>query len=203
MESTFSAYRSGQLGYAELTLARKTLNDLRAQDIQLRSSHHQFSSALPRVKRNKPMNKIIPENAKNIIPRGHWRRTHTALRHYGFPTTTSGMTVKTLVVLFLVGIPSLASAQDLQWSPLRAGKRVSDLRVPGHVIPQENALEHRIHRVPGHVTDILKREGEVVQAGDPLLPSPAPNVFRSPKNCAWRSREPSRPSRRLQQRKNN
>ncbi len=38
MESTFSAYRSGKLGYAELTLARKTLNDLRAQDIQLRSS---------------------------------------------------------------------------------------------------------------------------------------------------------------------
>jgi len=37
-ESTFSAYRSGKLGYAELTLARKTLNDLRAQDIQLRSS---------------------------------------------------------------------------------------------------------------------------------------------------------------------
>ncbi len=38
MESTFSAYRSGKLGYAELTLARKTLTDLRAQDIQLRSS---------------------------------------------------------------------------------------------------------------------------------------------------------------------
>ena len=38
MDSTFSAYRSGKLGYAELTLARKTLNDLRAQDIQLRSS---------------------------------------------------------------------------------------------------------------------------------------------------------------------
>jgi len=38
MESTFSAYRTGKLGYAELTLARKTLNDLRAQDIQLRSS---------------------------------------------------------------------------------------------------------------------------------------------------------------------
>jgi len=38
MESTFSAYRTGKLGYAELTLARKTLNDLRAQDIQLRGS---------------------------------------------------------------------------------------------------------------------------------------------------------------------
>jgi outer membrane protein TolC len=38
MESTFSAYRAGKLGYAELTLARKTLNDLRAQDIQLRGA---------------------------------------------------------------------------------------------------------------------------------------------------------------------
>ena len=36
MESTFSAYKSGKLGIAELVLARKTLMDLRAQDIQLR-----------------------------------------------------------------------------------------------------------------------------------------------------------------------
>jgi len=38
VESTFSAYRSGKLGFAELILARRTLNDLRAQDIQLRST---------------------------------------------------------------------------------------------------------------------------------------------------------------------
>jgi len=36
MESTQSAYRSGKLGYSELVLARKTLTDLRNQEIQLR-----------------------------------------------------------------------------------------------------------------------------------------------------------------------
>ncbi len=38
VESTYSAYRAGKLGYAELVLSRKTLADLRAQDIQLRAS---------------------------------------------------------------------------------------------------------------------------------------------------------------------
>ncbi len=37
VESTASAYRAGKLGYAELVLSRKTMNDLRIQDIQLRS----------------------------------------------------------------------------------------------------------------------------------------------------------------------
>ena len=36
--STLSAYRSGKLGFAELVLARKTVTDLRVQDIQLRTS---------------------------------------------------------------------------------------------------------------------------------------------------------------------
>ncbi len=38
VESTFSAYRTGKLGFAELVLAKKTLSDLRAQEIQLRGS---------------------------------------------------------------------------------------------------------------------------------------------------------------------
>ncbi len=38
LDSTYSAYRSGKLGYAELVMARKTLMDLKNQDIQLRSS---------------------------------------------------------------------------------------------------------------------------------------------------------------------
>ena len=38
LDSTYSAYRSGKLGYAELVLARKTLMDLKNQDIQLRNS---------------------------------------------------------------------------------------------------------------------------------------------------------------------
>ncbi|MGE5084881.1 MAG: TolC family protein [Bacillota bacterium] len=38
VESTNAAYRSGKLGYAELVLARKTLADLKNQDIQLRAS---------------------------------------------------------------------------------------------------------------------------------------------------------------------
>lgn len=38
VESTYSAYRSGKLGYAELVLSRKTLSDIRNQDIQLRLS---------------------------------------------------------------------------------------------------------------------------------------------------------------------
>ena len=38
VESTYSAYRSGKLGYAELVLSRKILNDLRTQDILLRLS---------------------------------------------------------------------------------------------------------------------------------------------------------------------
>ena len=38
MESTMSAYRTGKLGFAELVLARKTLSDMRSQEIQLKSS---------------------------------------------------------------------------------------------------------------------------------------------------------------------
>ena len=38
VESTYSAYRAGKLGYAELVLSRKTLTDLRNEDIQLRVS---------------------------------------------------------------------------------------------------------------------------------------------------------------------
>lgn len=38
VESTNSAYRAGKLGFAELILSRKTLADIRNQDIQLRSS---------------------------------------------------------------------------------------------------------------------------------------------------------------------
>ena len=38
VESTYSAYRAGKLGYAELVLSRKTLTEIRTQDIQLRSS---------------------------------------------------------------------------------------------------------------------------------------------------------------------
>lgn len=38
MESTYSAYKTGKLGFAELVLARKTLLDLKTQDIQLRGS---------------------------------------------------------------------------------------------------------------------------------------------------------------------
>jgi outer membrane protein TolC len=37
-ESTFSAYKAGKLGYAELIASRKTLLDLKNQDIQLRSA---------------------------------------------------------------------------------------------------------------------------------------------------------------------
>lgn len=36
MDSTFSAYRTGKLGYSELILARRTLTDLKNQEIQLR-----------------------------------------------------------------------------------------------------------------------------------------------------------------------
>ncbi len=38
MESTLSSYRTGKLGFAELVLARKTLIDLKAQDIQIRNT---------------------------------------------------------------------------------------------------------------------------------------------------------------------
>ncbi len=38
VESTYSAYKADKLGFAELVLSRKTLSDLRLQDIQLRSA---------------------------------------------------------------------------------------------------------------------------------------------------------------------
>ncbi len=38
MDSAFSSYKAGKLGFAELILARKNLTDLKIQDIQLRSS---------------------------------------------------------------------------------------------------------------------------------------------------------------------
>jgi hypothetical protein len=37
LESSYSAYRAGQLGYAEMALSRKTLTDLRLKDVELRS----------------------------------------------------------------------------------------------------------------------------------------------------------------------
>ena len=39
MESTLSSYKSGRLGFAELVLARKTLSDVRAQEVELESKH--------------------------------------------------------------------------------------------------------------------------------------------------------------------
>jgi Cu(I)/Ag(I) efflux system membrane fusion protein len=66
-------------------------------------------------------------------------------------------------------IAPLLQAQDIEWGPLRPGKLESDLRVPGHVIPQEGALSVESARVSGRITSILKREGEVVSAGDPLF----------------------------------
>jgi multidrug efflux pump subunit AcrA (membrane-fusion protein) len=60
-------------------------------------------------------------------------------------------------------------AQDVQWGPVQAGKQESDLRVPGHVIPQSGALSIESARVTGRITGILKREGEEVQVGDPLF----------------------------------
>jgi outer membrane protein TolC len=38
VESTYSAYQTGKLGYAELVLSRRTLSDIQNQDIQLRVS---------------------------------------------------------------------------------------------------------------------------------------------------------------------
>jgi len=38
MDSAFSSYKAGKLGFAELILARKNLTDLKIQDIQLRSN---------------------------------------------------------------------------------------------------------------------------------------------------------------------
>ncbi len=38
MESTLSSYKTGKLGFAELVLARKTLSDIRAQEVQLRGT---------------------------------------------------------------------------------------------------------------------------------------------------------------------
>jgi hypothetical protein len=38
MQSTLSSYKTGQLGFAELVLARKTLSDLRIQEVQMRGS---------------------------------------------------------------------------------------------------------------------------------------------------------------------
>ena len=38
MESTLAAYKSAKLGFAELVLARKTLSDMRAQEVQLRGA---------------------------------------------------------------------------------------------------------------------------------------------------------------------
>ena len=38
MQSTLSSYKTGKLGFAELVLARKTLSDLRIQEVQMRGS---------------------------------------------------------------------------------------------------------------------------------------------------------------------
>jgi outer membrane protein TolC len=38
LESAYSAYRGGQLGYADMVLSRKTLIDLRLREIEMRSS---------------------------------------------------------------------------------------------------------------------------------------------------------------------
>jgi len=64
---------------------------------------------------------------------------------------------------------ALGFAQDIQWGPVQAGKQESDLRIPGHVIPQEGALSIESARVTGRITGILKREGEQLAIGDPLF----------------------------------
>jgi len=69
----------------------------------------------------------------------------------------------------LIVVPQILLAQNIQWATLKTGRLESDLRVPGHVIPQEGALSVESARVSGRVTSILKREGEAVQTADPLF----------------------------------
>jgi len=71
--------------------------------------------------------------------------------------------------LIFFGSVVYAQDQEVQWGQLRSGRLENELRVPGHVIPQEGALSVESARVSGRITSILKREGEVVNAGDPLF----------------------------------
>ena len=74
-----------------------------------------------------------------------------------------------VVVAVLTITSSSSFAQDIQWGAVQAGKQVSNLRVPGHVIPQEGALSIESARVTGRITEILKHEGEPVAVNDPLF----------------------------------
>lgn len=73
------------------------------------------------------------------------------------------------ILLCLMMVSPAAHAADIQWGPVIAGDNVSLLRVPGKVIPKEGGLSIESARVQGRVTNILKREGEVIRTGDALF----------------------------------
>lgn len=77
------------------------------------------------------------------------------------------MTMQT--IFLLIGLPGLAWGQDIQWGAVQPGGFSTELRVPGHVIAREGALGVESARVQGRVTEILKREGEIVDVDELLF----------------------------------
>ena len=73
-----------------------------------------------------------------------------------------------LASLVLISLGCLG-ASDIQWATVTDGSLNSNLKVTGRIIPQENAQSIESARVQGRVTQVLKREGELVQTGTPLF----------------------------------
>jgi Cu(I)/Ag(I) efflux system membrane fusion protein len=81
------------------------------------------------------------------------------------------MTYRKKISLAGLGLIALGllGATDIQWAAVTDGSLNSNLKVTGRIIPQENAQSIESARVQGRVTQVLKREGELVQVGTPLF----------------------------------
>ena len=73
--------------------------------------------------------------------------------------------------LWIVIIGALAGsfAAETSWLQVKTGDSSSGFRITGHIIPQDGALHLDSARVQGRVLSVLKREGDHVVPGTPIL----------------------------------
>jgi multidrug efflux pump subunit AcrA (membrane-fusion protein) len=72
-------------------------------------------------------------------------------------------------ILAVLAVSVVASAEDYPLVKVVATEKGEGLYLTGHIIPQDGALSIESARFQGRVLSILKKEGEVVAEGTPLL----------------------------------
>jgi len=78
-------------------------------------------------------------------------------------------TSKYLILAGLLAVGSQAWATDYQWTKVVAGEVVVGLDATGMIIPQAGAMKNQSANTTGRIMEVLKKEGDVVKAGEPIF----------------------------------